>query len=62
MITEAEWIRTLPQHPERIQEIKTNGHDCIQYAAVAVVSDADVDIKEEDRNEKQKKDDELYIV
>jgi len=30
--TAAEWIRTLPQHPERIQEIKTNGHDCIQYA------------------------------
>jgi len=55
------------RHAERVQEIKTNGHDCIQYAGemmfipdsvahmvvnigdtVAVVSEADVDKKEED--------------
>ena len=66
VITAAEWIRTLPQHPKRIQEIKTNGHDCIQHAGemmfipdsvahmvvnigdtVAVVSEADVDMREE---------------
>ena len=28
----AEWIRTLPKYPDRVEEIKANGHDCIQRA------------------------------
>lgn len=28
----AEWIRTLPKHPDRVDEISRNGHDCIQRA------------------------------
>ena len=32
IMTAAEWIRTLDNHPERQEEIKKNGHDCIQHA------------------------------